>query len=110
MLVRAYRRLRSRLDHLKTERMLGRVSPLWYVLQLVVLRILMQLAVTPHFMLLGPFKTFTTFARTDEHGSWIDSYNDFIVSNRITLSGIISLVLIAIFAIIVFIYLPVFYI
>lgn len=90
--------------------MLGRVSPVLYVLEYFFLRVVIQMIVTPHFMLLGPFKTFTAFARTDEHGSWIDSYNDFIVSNRITVSGILSLILIGIVAVIVFIYLPVFYI
>src|SRR3990172_10796584 len=108
MLVRAYRRLRSRLDKLRTNHLLGRVSLASYLLQYWLLRIVIQIIVTPHFMLLGPFKTFTTFARTDERGSWIDSYNDFIFSNLITISGIVSLVLIGITAILVFIYLPVF--
>lgn len=109
MLVRAYRFFKRKLDRLKQRRLQGTISTPAFYLKLFFLRILLQLIVFPHFMLLGPFKTFTTFARKNDTGDWIDSYNDFIISNRITTTGVISLVLIAIVAILVFVYLPIFY-
>ncbi|MFH0830738.1 MAG: hypothetical protein V1895_01630 [Parcubacteria group bacterium] len=110
MLVKTYRRLRNRLEQLREAYARRDVSAPHYYSELMGLRILIQLIVMPHFLLLGPFRTFTTFARKDEQGSWIDSYNDFIVSNRISITGILTLALIALVAIIVFIYLPIVYI
>lgn len=110
MLVRTYRRLRNLLERLREAFGRHEVSALHYYLEYFGLRVLIQLIVTPHFLLLGPFKTFTTFARKDEQGSWIDSYNEFIVSNRISATGILALILIAVTAIVVFIYLPIIYI
>lgn len=110
MLVRQYRRLRNRLEKLREAFIRRDVSAPHYYSEYIGLRILIQLIVTPHFLLLGPFRTFTTFARKDEQGSWIDSYNDFIVSNRITVTGILALVLIGLVTIFVFIYLPIVYI
>lgn len=109
-MVRAYRRLKAKLDSLKATHARGALKGVGYAVQIVGLRLLIQLMILPYFLLLGPFQTFTQFARTDEHGSWIDSYNDFIVSNRITVGGIISIVLIAVVAVLTFIYLPIFYV
>jgi hypothetical protein len=109
-MVRTYRKLKIRLDSAKADHARGQWSGIGYVLTAVGLRIAIQLMVLPYFLLLGPFQTFTQFARTDESGSWIDSYNDFIVSNRITIGGIVSIVLIAVIAILTFIYLPIFYV
>jgi hypothetical protein len=110
MFVKAYRYFKSKLDRLKYDYAAGKVSKSRYVLKVSFLRIIIQLIVLPHFLLLGPFKTFVTFARKDETGSWIDSYNDFVISNRISIRGILALIMIAVVAILVFIYLPILYI
>ena len=110
MFVRPYRYFKRHLDRLRESYSRGEITGASYYARALVLRSLVQLIVFPHFLLLGPFRTFTTFARKDDRGSWIDSYNDFVISNRITLTGLVSLVLIAIIAILVFIYLPIFYI
>ncbi|MDP2587644.1 MAG: hypothetical protein Q8P33_02630 [bacterium] len=110
MLKKIYQKLTTRLDRLKERHEAHKISAAHFYVSLVGLRVLIQLLILPHFLLLGPFKTFTEFARKDEQGSWIDSYNDFIVANRISVTGIIALVLIAIVAITVFIYLPIIYI
>lgn len=110
MLARMYRALRTRLERLRDRRAAGQISGLHYYSSYIGIRVLIQLIITPHFMLLGPFKTFTSFARKDEQGSWVDSYNDFIVSNRISVAGIVALVLIGILTIVIFIYLPIIYI
>jgi hypothetical protein len=110
MFVRPYRYLKAHLDRLRQLYSRGEITSASYYARLLVLRTLMQLIVFPHFLLLGPFKTFTTFARKDDRGSWLDSYNEFVISNRITLTGVISLILIAVVAVLVFIYLPIFYI
>jgi hypothetical protein len=110
MFVKAYRYFKSKLDTLKLNYAAGTVSKGMYVLKILFLRIVIQLIVLPHFLLLGPFKTFVTFARKDETGSWIDSYNDFVISNRISIRGIVALILIGVVAVLVFIYLPILYI
>jgi len=110
MLAKMYRALRGRLERLRDAYATHQIGALQYYSAYIGLRILIQLILTPHFLLLGPFKTFVSFARKDDTGSWIDSYNSFIVSNRITMAGIVALVLIAVVTIIVFIYLPIIYI
>jgi len=110
MFIRAYKAVRDRFDALKEARAQGRVSELFYLVRYVFFRTVMELLVLPHFLLLGPFKTFTTFARKDNQGSWIDSYNDFIIQNKISVTGVIALILIALIAILVFVYLPIIYI
>ena len=109
MLVKLYKKLKMKLDHVRSAQKKGKKNALIAIFQRFVLRILIQIIVFPHFMLLGPFKTFTHFARTDEQGTWIDSYNEFVVSNRITIGGLASIVLIGIVAVLTFIYLPVLY-
>ncbi|MFO0704871.1 MAG: hypothetical protein U0517_02770 [Candidatus Andersenbacteria bacterium] len=110
MLVKIYRVLKARLDRLRERHAAHTISNPRYYLSYSGYRVLIQLIISPHFLLLGPFKTFTAFARKDEHGSWIDSYNDFVVSNRVTVTGIIALALIGIVTILVFVYLPIIYI
>lgn len=110
MFVSLYHKLKKVLEQLIKGHENGRIAGIFFYPLLFVLRVLIQIIVTPHFLMLGPFKTFITFARKDERGSWIDSYNDFIISNRITAWGIISLILIAVVAVVVFVYMPIFYI
>jgi|GEM_PF-6506515 len=110
MLARMYRSLRNKLERVREARATGQIGGLRYYSSVIGLRILIQLIITPHFMLLGPFKTFTSFARKDEQGTWIDSYDDFIVSNRVSIAGVVSLVLIGILTVLAFIYLPIIYI
>ncbi len=110
MLVKAYHKLKTRLDRVKERKLSGQINPVSYYFQFALLRVAVQIIVIPHFFLLGPFKTFTTFARKDDQGSWIDSYNEFIITDKITVKGIIALILIALTAIFIFIYLPIFYI
>jgi hypothetical protein len=110
MFVKAYRYFKSKLDLLKYDYAAGKVRKSRYLVQIFFLRVIIQLIVLPHFLLLGPFKTFVTFARKDETGSWIDSYNDFVISNHISIRGIVALIMIAVVAVLVFIYLPILYI
>ncbi len=110
MLVKLYQKLRGKIERLKERKERGRVNVARYALELIALRILIQSIVLPHFLLLGPFKTFTSFARKDDRGSWIDSYDDFIVSNKVNIKGVVAIILIGLAAIFIFIYLPIFYI
>lgn len=110
MLVKLYQKLKEKIERLKERKKRGRVGSARYFLELIILRVIIQLIVFPHFLFLGPFKTFTAFARKDDRGSWIDSYDDFIVANKINLKGILAIILIALTAIFIFIYLPIFYI
>lgn len=110
MLVSLYRKLKSAMDR---DRMLhdsGKTSTLAFLIRRAGLRAAVQVIIFPRWLLLGPFRTFMQFARKDEVGAWIDSYDQFIVTNRVTFTGVIMLLLIALLAVLVFIYLPIVYI
>jgi len=110
MLIRLYRKLKSAMDRDRMLRDTGRSSTLAFWIRRAAFRLVIQIIVFPRWLLLGPFRTFTQFARRDEGGAWIDSYDEFIVSNRVTLRGVVLLMLVALLAVVVFIYLPVIYI
>lgn len=88
----------------------GQSSTIAFWIRRAAFRVVIQAIVFPRWLLMGPFRTFTQFARKDEGGIWIDSYDEFIVTNRVTLNGIVLLVLIGLLAVLVFIYLPILYI
>ena len=110
MLVKIYRNLKAAAERDRLRREAGEIGPVHYWLMRISRRFLIQIIIFPHWILLGPFKTFTQFARKDEGGAWIDSYDQFVISNRVTLQGVFAVLLIAVLAVVVFIYLPIIYI
>ena|SRR3990167_1351012 len=110
MLVKLFRKLKGHMDRDRDRRQKGQLDFLTFLVKRAIWRLLIQIIIFPHWLFLGPFKTFTEFARKDEGGMWIDSYNEFVITNRITLDGILAIFLIALVAILVFIYLPILYI
>lgn len=110
MLVKIYRNLKAATERDRLRREAGQLGAVRYWVRRVWLRFVTQLIIFPHWLLLGPFKTFTEFARKDEGGAWIDSYDQFVVSNRVTFGGVIAVLLIAALAVVIFIYLPIIYI
>ena len=110
MFVLAYQKIREKIKALRNKYKEASVfSKVFYKIEIFFLYFLILIITFPRYLFLGPVASFKLFTKRDSSGTWLDSYSEYVAYHKITLFGILFIIILVVWGLIVYFLFPVLY-
>jgi len=110
MFISTYRKIRIKIETTRSKYKEASIfSRVFYKIGVFFLYVLILIITFPYYLLSGPVASFEFFAKREPSGTWLDSYSDYVAYRKITLVGILFIIVLIISSLLVYFLFPVFF-
>ncbi len=110
MFISTYRKIRTKIETTRSKyKEVSIFSRVFYKIEVFFLYVLILIITFPCYLFSGPVVSFEFFAKREPSGTWLDSYSDYVAYRKITLVGILFIIVLIISSLLVYFLFPVFF-